>query len=340
MMLRFPANIIAGLLAAALVPVVVVGVSVLVATQATALPGDAAFRAGDTVVTTAELRHRVRLLRALYGVSAPPDARQQDLFRRQTAEAVALSTVLDRAARDEGTLATEPEAKAILGKMISDRFPDGRTGFARLLGEVGASEPDVLDEIKRQQATSRLFTKIVGSQAEVSEEQARGYYDTHPGEFLRPEARRLCNIVVASAGDAEQVTQQARAGIEFVELARRYSLDQATRDAGGDLGVLARQQLEQDYATAAFGAPVGGVFGPVRTQHGWNVGQVLEVHPATRPPFDQVKESVRRELASRRASEVWNAWVAERVRAAHIEYADTYHPGVPEVRQPDATARR
>jgi peptidyl-prolyl cis-trans isomerase C len=315
-----------------LTPTIVIGLAVLLALRVTSLPANAAFRVGDTVVTRPELVNRLDLLRALYGIQAPPDPAKRDAFRRQSAQAVALSMLLDRAARDEGIVVEGKDVQDAFDQLIKARFPNGRGEFVELLGAVGASEKDVTDEITRQQTTRRLYEKITAAHAaelEVSEPEARRYYEQNPARFVDPETRHLRNIVVATESEAAEVIAKARSGVDFGQLAKQFSLDESTRDIGGDLGFVGRDRLDPDYAVAAFAGPVGDLFGPVRANKGWNVGQVTELHPAGQLSFEQVSDQLRAELKNAKSLLIWRDWVAERIRAADIQYADEFRPAEP-----------
>lgn len=331
MNLSYPTKLIAGFIAAVSTPLVVVGLCVLVAARLAALPDDAAMRVSGTVVTITDLKHRLQVLKALYGIAAPSDPQGQDAFRRQSAQAIAVGMVLRRAARDEGIVVEEKTAREALERMIVERFPGGRAGFVQLLRQVGASEQDVVDEIERQQATAQLADKVIPHQEAVSEADARRYYDQHGPRFVQPAARHLRNIVVASQNDANDVVNRLRSGTDFAALAKQFSLDQSTREAGGDLGYVSANELDAAYATAAFAAGTGVVYGPIKTAHGWNVGQVLEQRAPVRLAFDQIKDQLRGDLARRNAETSWRDWVTRRVKDAHVEYADLYRP-----RNPDA----
>ncbi|MGH2601298.1 MAG: peptidylprolyl isomerase [Thermocrispum sp.] len=65
-----------------------------------------------------------------------------------------------------------------------------------------------------------------------------------------------------------------------------------------DLGALSADQLEKEYAKAAFETGEGELFGPVKTQHGWNVGRVTKIIPGEPAKFDAVKDDLN-ERASR-----------------------------------------
>lgn len=329
MKLDFTRNLAVRIIAAACTPIVVVGLLLVIVPRFTELPGDVAFRVYGADVTKTELKHRMDLLKALYGIAPPQDAAQQDTFRRQSAEAIVLSTVLDHAAHDEGVTVEDKDARQALLQMVNGRFQGGMTGFAQTLATVGASENDVVNEMKRQQATSLVFEKVTaqqGAAGQVTDAEAHAYYDQHPREFQQPEARHLRNIVVSSEDEANQVLAQARGGADFVALAKQFSLDESTRDTGGDLGFVSQDQLEQPVAGPAFATPVGGVFGPAQSAHGWNVGQVLEARPALQQPYDQVRQQLTDQLTSRKALDYWRTWLAGRVKSADVEYADAYQP--------------
>ena len=116
-----------------------------------------------------------------------------------------------------------------------------------------------------------------------------------------------------------------RASGDFAATARRFTLDDATRDRGGLLGTLGRAQLDRRFASAAFDAPVGGYFGPVRTDEGWYVGEVLRAFPPRRS-FAQVRGSVEQSLVAQRSLSVWDSFVEEQLASAGVRYEPAYEP--------------
>jgi peptidyl-prolyl cis-trans isomerase C len=318
--------------AAGIVLVTVGAVASVILLRSWNVPADAAFKVGDTVVTKTELARRTQLLGALFGVRQPPDAAGQDAFRRDTAKAIATSTILDKAAAERGIVISDKTARDMLANMVNQQL-GGQAAYVQLLSQSGASETDVLDEIKRQLATQQLFTQVASpSVKEVTDAVVQSYYRDHPTEMVTPEQRHLRNIVVASEPEAADVFKRVSTGTDFAATAGQSSLDQSTRAAGGDLGLLAQQQLDPAYSDAAFRAAPGGLFGPVKTQNGWNVGQVLEVRPATQlsqVPFDKAAGSLGERLRSDRALATWRDWQGEQLKDANVRYADEFRPADP-----------
>lgn len=141
--------------------------------------------------------------------------------------------------------------------------------------------------------------------------------------------RRLRNIVVADQQEATRVATLARAGQSFSGLVKRYSLDESTRAEDGDLGFVTRAMLEPAYATAAFKAARGAVFGPLKSSHGWNVGQVVDVRAARQLTFQGARATVRSLVVGQAAVSAWRDWLGERLEAANIQYSDDYRPDNP-----------
>ena len=98
-----------------------------------------------------------------------------------------------------------------------------------------------------------------------------------------PEYVRASHILltVKAGSDSAAVLRRAREllrrihnGESFAALAREYSDDAGTKESGGDLGWTGRGGWVKPFEQAAFGARVGQIVGPIRTQFGWHIIKV------------------------------------------------------------------
>ncbi|HEY3469098.1 MAG TPA: peptidyl-prolyl cis-trans isomerase [Amycolatopsis sp.] len=297
------------------------------------LPDDAVFAYGGRIETVAQLQERIQTLKALYGVQ-PPDAQdtaKSDAFRRDTAKAVAVGMVLDQAAHDRGIVIADKAARDVLTRFISQQIgegPEARSKFVQALGTTGTSEDAVLEEIKRQLAVSQLFDSVTRGSS-VGDGEVTDAFAKRKAQLDTPERRQLGNIVVKTKEEADQALTDLKAGTPFETVVAQRSLDGATRDKGGDLGQVTAAQLEDGYAKAAFAAPVGGLFGPVQTAHGWNVGRVRQVLPPQPAVFDQVKDQLKQQLTLEKALATWRGWLGAQLANANVRYVDSYRPADP-----------
>lgn len=296
------------------------------------LPGDVALEAEGHRVTVAELHDRVTTLEALYGVTEPADAGKKAQFWRDAAQSVAVGFVMDRAATARGITVSDNVVQSSLHQVVTGYFGSGakgRAAFVAALGNRGTSQTQVTDEIRRQLVVSRLYADVTGEVPSVTDTQVTAAYAARRCGLRVPERRVLSNVVVSSRADALRVLKALRAGAPIAAVAARASLDGSTRDKGGALGTVGRSDLQPAYARAAFGARRGAFFGPVRTQYGWNVGQVRSIVAAHVPPLAAVRQQLRQELFDEARSAVWSAWLKQQVASADVRYNDAYRPSDP-----------
>lgn len=307
-----------------------VGSGVVLATSAAeSLPDGAVLQYRDNVVTEDQLSDRVSSLEALYGVTPPTGGDEVDEFRRAAAKSAAVGLVLEHEAGERDIVVSDKQARAELSKIISDRLGGDRDAFVRFLADAGVTEGVILEEIKRTIATNRLFEEVTADVPVVTESEARKEYDARRADMTTPEKRVLRNIVVASEEDADAVREALGSGAPFARVARVTSLDASTKDDGGRLGTVEEAGLDPAYAAVAFAAQQGAVFGPVQSQHGWNVGKVERVVPGEPLSFDQLRATLVQALTSRAQLDAWRDWLGDVLERADVEYAEEYRPADP-----------
>ena len=147
----------------------------------------------------------------------------------------------------------------------------------------------------------------------LAEHLARGqterYFAENRALFDRA---RLAQIVVDREGvAAELLSQIADDGADFAVLARKYSLDAQTRQAGGFVGVVARKSLSSAIEAAVFGARPGDVVGPFQTAKGYHLIKVEEILPAQLDP--RTTETIR--------ERIFADWLRQRKTQAQVELA-------------------
>jgi parvulin-like peptidyl-prolyl isomerase len=130
---------------------------------------------------------------------------------------------------------------------------------------------------------------------QVSRAEVEGYYHSHIADFSTMETIRIRQILVsprdgsatamaAARARADSLLARARAGEDFAELARRNSDDPASRDGGGDMGLITRGQMVPEFERQAFALEPGQLGGPVVTELGFHVLQCVEHdHPEVTP---------------------------------------------------------
>jgi peptidyl-prolyl cis-trans isomerase C len=300
---------------------------------ATRKPSSLVLKYGEHVVTVQELDQFINTTRAVYGTSLPNLGNPDDMtrFRRNAGKCLAVDMAISDSAQERGINVTEATARESEARFIAQEIgdgPDARDKYIRALGDRGTSEDAVLHEI-RQQLTSVLLWRDLYQNVVVSEQDVLQAFNDRQSDLREPERRRLLNIVLATKDEAIDVATKLKAGASFSTLAAQRSLDDATRESGGDLGEKSEAELQPAYGAAAFAAKKGDIFGPVETTSGWNVGKVSMTTPARAPAFQDVRGKLTDELETESANLLWRAWLGGRLRALDIDYAEEYTPTDP-----------
>ncbi|MEX0936175.1 MAG: peptidylprolyl isomerase [Gemmatimonadota bacterium] len=129
--------------------------------------------------------------------------------------------------------------------------------------------------------------RVPDTEIEVTPAEVEQYYDENEEDFEVPATANIRYTFISkapTAADSAAALEQAReirqrivdGGEDFAELARSESGDQASAQAGGDLGAFMRNQLEPAFEEAAFSLPIGDVSEPVQTSSGYHIIEVTE----------------------------------------------------------------
>ena len=152
----------------------------------------------------------------------------------------------------------------------------------------------------------------------VSDQAIQDYYDAHQSDYEQPERLRLQHILWLLPPGADEIKKNeirvkanaalisARIGGHdtFVELAKKLSEDELSKENGGQLGIIARGQLEAPLEEAAFKLEkVGDVTDVVESSRGMHIIRLDEKLPAGPKPLAEVKDEILKELRSRGADE-------------------------------------
>ncbi len=161
----------------------------------------------------------------------------------------------------------------------------------------------------------------------------QSYYDNNLDRYTEEVDLRVSHILLRTQdqeladvqAQAESIVAEARDGADFAELARRYSEDEGTREAGGDLGRITRGQMVPEFEGAAFALEEGGVSDPVTSMFGVHVIKATERTGGTAQTLDEVRDSIvdflQQESADARAAALAEAMALEINEAADLDAA-------------------
>jgi len=135
---------------------------------------------------------------------------------------------------------------------------------------------------------------------EVTDEQARAYYDENPSLYSTTQIH-ASHILVKDEDTAKQLDADLKQHPEkFADVAKEKSTDTGSAQKGGDLGTFGQGRMVPDFERVAFALQPGQVSDVVKTQYGYHIILVSERKEGERKPFDQVKEQIKATLRNKR----------------------------------------
>ncbi len=193
----------------------------------------------------------------------------------------------------------------------------------RTLGQ--AVEPEAIEayyEQNPEQFTSpeqvsvayvMLDKDAIFDEVEVDEATVMERYEADRDAAVADVERRAAHILFdLGSGSEEEVIARANevkaridAGEDFGELAREFSVDEASAAEDGDIGFTDGSVFPQEMESALAALEVGEVSDPVVSEFGVHLLKLTEYDAQDYPPFEEVEERLRRELSQARVDELY-----------------------------------
>jgi foldase protein PrsA len=222
---------------------------------------------------------------------------EYDGLKNQVMSFLLLSTWADQEAPKQGIKVTDKEVQDQIDQAKRQAFPNP-ADFQKFLQRSGLTEADVFFQQRTQLLQQKITEKVTKGKDKVTDQQAAAYYDKNKERFAQPERRDLRIVLTKSEGRAQQAKKAIQSGQSFASVAKRFSIDQASKNQGGKLAGVSKGQQEKALDNAIFSAKKGELVGPVKTQFGWYVLEVTGITPAKQQSLEQSKASIKQILAS------------------------------------------
>ncbi|HEY8464439.1 MAG TPA: peptidylprolyl isomerase [Bacillota bacterium] len=118
---------------------------------------------------------------------------------------------------------------------------------------------------------------------------------------------------------ARKVYQKLSTGLDFQAAVKSYSDDHQTKDQGGRLGPLTRNQVPPELVWKIFNAQPGQLFPPVNTKYGWEIVKVDRFIESGHP-LSELRAMIT--VAKFMASKEYETWLQELKAVARIEITE------------------
>ncbi|MGD8476104.1 MAG: peptidylprolyl isomerase [Burkholderiales bacterium] len=155
-----------------------------------------------------------------------------------------------------------------------------------------------VDAMKQQLLITMLFNAII-EEMEPTEEALQAEYERlkQVNASMGEKEYHVRHILVEDQAQATTIIEELGNGADFAELAMEYSTDTGSKSNGGDLGWATRDRYVKPFADAMVALQKGELSAtPVKSNFGYHIIEVIDIRPRPFPPFEQVKEQLRKEM--------------------------------------------
>jgi foldase protein PrsA len=212
--------------------------------------------------------------------------------------------------RDLGVKASDSEVRKSFDKQKKQSFPTEQQ-YQQFLKSSGMTEKDILLRVKLDLVSNKIRRKVTKGKDKVTDAQVADYYNKNKARFSQPERRSLNVVLTRTRPRALQALAALRSRQSFAAVARKFSVDQASKAAGGKLPDVTPGQQEKNFDAAIFKARKGQLVGPVKTQFGFYVFQVTAITPASQQSLAQAKPTIKQLLMQQGQQKALNDFVKD-----------------------------
>lgn len=186
----------------------------------------------------------------------------------------------------------------------------------------------VRDAIYRELLAKKVFIKKRDLLAEevgvdVTEDMAKKYYDNNKQRWQIPERVRFSIIVTDTEGDMKSVLSEIQSGAPFADTARKYSIDEVTKDDGGDIGTLWPRGLFvgpfTELEDKIFSLEINDTSKMMFIQDRFYVVKLTEKVAKEEQSFDTVKDDIIESMNNVRVYPMLQEWLTQLGNAIEID---------------------
>src|SRR3954453_15024705 len=144
---------------------------------------------------------------------------------------------------------SDAEVKKSFEDQKKQAFPTAKE-YQQFLKTSGMSEQDILFRVRLDTLQNKLTKKITEDETKVTDQDVENYYNKNKKRFSQPERRDLEVVLTKTKAQAEKAKKALDDGDKFATVAKKYSIDNASKAQGGKLPDVTRGSQEKSFETA------------------------------------------------------------------------------------------
>jgi foldase protein PrsA len=238
-------------------------------------------------------------------------------LRDQVMQFLILEKWVNGEAEDQGVKVSAKEAEKQFADAKKQSFPKEKD-FQEFLKQSGMTLEDAKFQVRFNTVYTKLREKAVKNATKITDKAVADFYDKNKARFATPATRDLRVVLTKDEAKANEAKQALQSGQSWSAVAKKYSIDQASKSQGGSLLGIAKGTQEKSFDDAIFAAKKGQLTGPVKTQFGYYVFQVQKITAAKQQSLKEATPAIKQQLdaqAKQKADDDFNTALRKKWKA-------------------------
>lgn len=234
--------------------------------------------------------------------------------------------VMEQKSKELNLFKDEKEITDETNKTIEEQIKNGKSDeeFKKWLSDAHLT-PELLNKLARMQVIAGKVYDNVTKDVVVSEDDIKNYYNMNQTSFTeKPNTMNVSHILLKTEDEAKKIKERLDNGEDFATLAKQYSIEEAAKTTGGDLGEIQYNDSRYDptFVLAAMALKEGQISNPVHTQFGYHIIKVTKKTEYPVLPLDKVKEDIKATLTADKKNEAYSKAIEDWKAKAGIKILD------------------
>jgi len=206
----------------------------------------------------------------------------------------------------------------------------GKENYTAALKRAGFSDEQYQSNLRRKHLVEEIIDVEVKDKAKASDKDVKSYYEKNKKRYMRPEARKITQILIKVAPTAtveerklkkdraQKVIDEIKTGKDMSVIAWDYS-DGPYRVKGGNLGLVHKGRLDPDLEKEVFQLEPNQLSNIIETRYGYHVVRVEEIKASEQLGLEDVSKKIKKELTEKKETQLREALVEKLKAQANIE---------------------
>ena len=176
-----------------------------------------------------------------------------------------------------------------------------------------------LEQVREDVAVNIKLEKLLSPRIKITDEEIQAYFAANQEAYAVEEQIKVSHILVDSAEEAQEIRRMLSQGKEFADLAKERSTDPGSKDQGGDLGLVGRGEMVEEFEQAAFALQPGQISDPVESEYGFHIIKVHEKTAARPGTLEENQAEIKDTLLQQKMESEYPAWLDKQYENHPVE---------------------